>query len=192
MKTSEEIKQIASAMVEVQKELKGISPNANNPFFKSSYITLDNILEVVRPILSKNGIWLTQEATGDTESITVTTRLTHSSGEFIETDTLKMKPQKINDPQQLGSCITYAKRYQLSAMLGISSEVDDDGNTSSWGTDKPKKITKKMADEMRELCKRKGISEQYICKFKGISKFEEMTTGVYVQARDWLNKKEDK
>lgn len=192
MITSETIKNISPAMIAVQAEIKGIAPNANNPFFKSNYITLDNMLEVIRPLLTKNRIWLIQEATSEEENVVVVTRLTHSSGEFIQTDKLKMKPQKANDPQQLGSCITYAKRYQLSAMLGISSEVDDDGNTSSWGADKPKKITKKMAEEMRELCKKKGISEAYICKFKGITKFEEMNTGIYVQARDWLNKKEDK
>ena len=192
MKTSETIKEITTSMVNVQAEIKGIAPNANNPFFKSSYITLDNILEIIRPILTKNQVWLTQEATGDTERITVTTRLTDSSGEYIETDILRMKPQKANDPQQLGSCITYAKRYQLSSLLGISSEIDDDANASSWGVDKPIKITKKMAEEMRELCKKKGITEAYICKFKGITKFEEMNTGVYAQAKTWLNKKEDK
>ena len=130
MKTSEEITNISTAMIAIEKEIQGMIPDANNPFFKSSYITLDGILEYIRPILAKNNIWLFQNAFGDGEYICVVTRLNHSSGEFIETDVLKMKPQK-NDPQQLGSCITYAKRYQLASLLGISSEIDDDGNKAS-------------------------------------------------------------
>ena len=59
MKASETIKEITTSMVNVQAEIKGIAPNANNPFFKSSYITLDNILEIIRPILTKNQVWLT-------------------------------------------------------------------------------------------------------------------------------------
>lgn len=132
MKTSESIIKIATAMVEVEKEIKGMTPDAKNPFFKSNYITLDGILEYARPILAKNGIWAFQNAASDGENVELTTRLVHSSGEYIETDVLKMKPQK-NDPQQLGSCITYAKRYQLAAILGISSEIDDDGNRATFG-----------------------------------------------------------
>ncbi|MEY8001557.1 ERF family protein [Clostridium sp. Mt-5] len=130
METSEEIKNISTAMIAIEKEIQGMTPDANNPFFKSSYITLDGILEYIRPILAKNNVWLFQNAFGDGEYICVVTRLNHSSGEFIETDVLKMKPQK-NDPQQLGSCITYAKRYQLASLLGISSEIDDDGNRAT-------------------------------------------------------------
>ena len=132
MNTSENIKNIAIAMIEVEKEIKGMTPDAKNPFFKSNYITLDGILEYARPILAKNGIWAFQNAASDGEYVELTTRLVHSSGEYIETDILKMKPQK-NDPQQLGSCITYAKRYQLAAILGISSEIDDDGNKATFG-----------------------------------------------------------
>lgn len=122
-------------MIAIEKEIQGMTPDASNPFFKSSYITLDGILEYIRPILAKNNVWLFQNAFGDGEYICVVTRLNHSTGEFIETDILKMKPQK-NDPQQLGSCITYAKRYQLASLLGISSETDDDGNKATMGNGK--------------------------------------------------------
>ena len=142
MNTSEKITNIAAAMIEVEKQIKGMTPDAKNPFFKSNYITLDGILEYARPILAKQGVWIFQNASGDGEFVNVTTRLVHSSGEFIETDDLKMKPQK-NDPQQLGSCITYAKRYQLASLLGISSEVDDDGNKATFGNNNTPKPPKK-------------------------------------------------
>lgn len=132
MKTSDSIKNITTAMIQAQSKIEGMTPDAKNPFFKSNYITLDGILEYIRPILSENSIWIFQNASGDGEYVEVTTRLMHSSGEYIETDTLRMKPQKL-DAQQMGSCITYAKRYQLASLLGISSEVDDDGNKATYG-----------------------------------------------------------
>lgn len=124
-------KNLFKDFIEFQKEFKGMTPDATNPFFKSSYITLDGILETVRPILSKHGLCVLQEATGDGEYIFVKTKLAHISGEILETDILKMKPQK-NDPQSMGSCITYAKRYQLAALLGICESVDDDGNKATY------------------------------------------------------------
>lgn len=136
MIASESVTKITTAMVEVEKEIKGMTTDAKNPFFKSNYITLDGILEFVRPILAKNNIWLLQNSSGDMEGVSVTTRLIHASGEFIETDVLKMKPVK-QDPQAMGSCITYAKRYQLASLLGISSEVDDDGNKATHNSSQP-------------------------------------------------------
>lgn len=125
------------SFIKFQSEFTGMKPDASNPFFKSSYITLDGILETVRPILAKNDLAVMQEATGDGEFIYVKTKLIHSSGEMLETELLKMKPQK-NDPQQMGSCITYAKRYQLAALLGICESVDDDGNKATYGNGQPK------------------------------------------------------
>ena len=129
-------KNLFKDFIEFQKEFKGMTPDATNPFFKSSYITLDGILETVRPILSKHNLCVLQEATGDGEYIFVKTKLAHISGEILETDILRMKPQK-NDPQSMGSCITYAKRYQLAALLGICESVDDDGNKATHPDKKP-------------------------------------------------------
>lgn len=139
------IKEIANnsnlwkAFIEFQKEFKGMKPDATNPFFKSSYITLDGILETVRPILSKYGLAVLQEARGTDGIATVKTYLIHETGESFSTDILEMKPQKPNDPQQMGACITYAKRYQLAALLGICESVDDDGNVATYGTNQKKK-----------------------------------------------------
>ncbi|NFN14640.1 recombinase [Clostridium botulinum] len=124
------------SFIEFQKDFKGMQPDATNPFFKSSYITLDGILETVRPLLAKHGLAVLQEAKGVDGSVTIKTRLVHESGQYYETDILEMKPQKANDPQQMGSCITYSKRYQLSALLGICESVDDDGNAATYGNGK--------------------------------------------------------
>ena len=136
-------KNLFKDFIEFQKEFKGMTPDATNPFFKSSYITLDGILETVRPILSKHNLCVLQEATSDGEYIFVKTKLAHISGEILETDILRMKPQK-NDPQSMGSCITYAKRYQLAALLGICESVDDDGNKATYPDKTPQSKENKV------------------------------------------------
>ena len=133
MQTSESIKNIAKAMAQFQSEVKNPSNTANNPFFNSKYAPLSDVLNLVRPILTKHGLSVLQSPSGDGEYITVTTLIAHESGEWIESDPLTLKADKAT-AQGAGSAITYARRYALSAMLGISSEDDDDGNYAS-GTD---------------------------------------------------------
>lgn len=133
MRTSESIKNISKAMAQFQAEVKNPANTANNPFFKSKYAPLNDVLNLVRPILTKHGLSVLQSPSGDGEHITVTTLITHESGEWIESDPLTLRADKAT-AQGAGSAVTYARRYALSAMLGISSEDDDDGNYAS-GTD---------------------------------------------------------
>lgn len=154
---------ICKAFVKFQSEFKGMKPDSSNPFFKSTYISLDGILETARPILAKNGLAVIQEATGDGEYIFVKTKLIHESGEMIETEVLKMKPQK-NDPQSMGSCITYSKRYQLAALLGICECIDDDANTATYGNNTPGKLSAKQVGRLLAIGLKAGIKEPEIKK----------------------------
>ena len=160
---------IYKAFVKFQSEFKGMKPDSSNPFFKSTYISLDGILETVRPILAKNGLAVIQEATGDGDYIFVKTKLIHESGEMIETEVLKMKPQK-NDPQSMGSCITYSKRYQLAALLGICECIDDDANIATYGNSSPEqsksngKLSAKQVGRLLAIGLKAGIKEPEIKK----------------------------
>lgn len=160
---------IYKAFVKFQSEFKGMKPDSSNPFFKSTYISLDGILETVRPILAKNGLAVIQEATGDGDYIFVKTKLIHESGEMIETEVLKMKPQK-NDPQSMGSCITYSKRYQLAALLGICECIDDDANIATYGNSTPEqsksngKLSAKQVGRLLAIGLKAGIKEPEIKK----------------------------
>lgn len=160
---------ICKAFVKFQSEFKGMKPDSSNPFFKSTYISLDGILETARPILAKNGLAVIQEATGDGEYIFVKTKLIHESGEMIETEILKMKPQK-NDPQSMGSCITYSKRYQLAALLGICECIDDDANIATYGNNTPEqskstgKLSAKQVGRLLAIGLKAGIKEPEIKK----------------------------
>jgi len=127
---SESIKEIASALAKFQAEVKDPVKDSDNPFFKSKYVELDGLLAAVRPVLSKNGLSFIQSPGGNGQDITITTLLMHSSGEWIEFDPLTLHAVK-TDPQGAGSAITYARRYALSAILGVAWDADDDGNKAS-------------------------------------------------------------
>ncbi|HEM9634194.1 TPA: ERF family protein [Streptococcus agalactiae] len=128
---SESITGLAKAFVKTQKELKQPLKDAKNPFFKSKYVPLENVVESITETASKNGLAFSQFPSQDeTGILTVGTLVMHDSGEWIEYDPIKIKPVK-NDPQAVGSAITYAKRYALSAIFGITSDQDDDGNEAS-------------------------------------------------------------
>lgn len=155
-----ENKNIFGSFIKFQNEFKGLKADGNNPFFKSTYITLDGILETVRPLLSKNNLGVIQNAFSDENgNMCVKTMLIHESGEYLETEVMKMKPVK-DDPQQRGSCITYMKRYQLGALLGICESIDDDGNAATFNpgvAQRPiQKLTEKQINRLLSIAKSKG------------------------------------
>jgi Protein of unknown function (DUF1018)./ERF superfamily. len=129
-KKSESITKLAAALVKAQSEITSITKDGNNPHFKSKYATLDNIIEETRPILAKHGLAILQMPGGDGENVIMKTMVLHESGEWMETEPLIMRPVK-SDPQGMGSCITYARRYSYSSLLSISTDEDDDGNSAS-------------------------------------------------------------
>ena len=126
---------IYTALAKAQAEFPTVKKSANNPFFKSKYASLENILEVVLPILHKNDLYIIQSPISEGERIGVKTKICHIDGECIE-DGFTMQLAK-NDPQGAGSAITYARRYALVAMLGLNVEDDDDGNTASGKREQP-------------------------------------------------------
>ena len=134
-KRSDEINEIVKALVKVQAEIKNPKKEANNPFFKSKYSTLDSVIETYKELCSKNDLVVMENPVSKvTESgkslIGVEILLMHSSGQFINFDPYLLSPVK-NDPQGVGSSITYARRYTLSSVFNIASEDDDDGNSAS-------------------------------------------------------------
>ena len=136
MNSSPEIKDLATAMAKFQAELKPAIKGNTNPYFKSRYADLQACWDCCREALVKNGLSVVQgsrESNG--EIVTVDTRLMHASGQWIESS-LTMKPAKA-DPQGVGSAVTYARRYALSAILGIVADEDDDGNAATHN--EPKK-----------------------------------------------------
>lgn len=131
MQHSESIKELASALLKAQQSFETATKGADNPFFKSKYADLPEVWRVAKGPLGANGLAIVQSPESDGNgAIEIETMLVHApSGEWIKSR-MRMKPVK-DDPQGVGSCITYARRYALSALIGIVADEDDDGNAAS-------------------------------------------------------------
>lgn len=106
--------------------------DAVNPFHKSKYMTLDAVMQGVLPILHSHGLILVQSVDfKEGVSVLETAIFDAEKPEQKIMSTYKLTPKKEDDPQAVGSAITYARRYSLCALLGICADDDDDGNKAS-------------------------------------------------------------
>lgn len=130
MRQSESIVKLAEALASAQGEIEAAEKDRVNPHFKSRYATLAAAVEASRPALRKYGLAVIQSPSGSSANcITLTSRLLHKSGEWLEDD-FAMPVVKF-DPQGIGSALTYARRYAYCAMVGVIADEDDDGNAAS-------------------------------------------------------------
>lgn len=127
-------------ILNIQQEIGTLSKNAKNPFFKSQYLDLNDLLTHVTPLLTKEGLILMQPIIDNV----VTTQIIDSKNGLVLASS-GMKLPEIVDPQKIGSAITYFRRYTLKSLLAIS-EKDDDGNLASTPPPKPKATTKPPLD----------------------------------------------
>ena len=131
-------KLLAADIVGALSELRTLGQDGSNPHFKSRYLTLQTLIEGVRPILARHNLALLQPVTADGASVTVTTTLLHNTGtEFSSALTLTATGPAT--PQALGSLISYGRRYGAGSLLGIVSDpdADDDGNAASTQSHTP-------------------------------------------------------
>jgi hypothetical protein len=131
MERSNEIDQLASALVKAQAEFSAVPKDSNNPFFKSKYAALPDVVKHTAPVLAKHGLAVSQFIS---DFDTLTTYLLHESGQFISHSMKLHLVADKNDvitPQAQGSAVTYARRYSYMAALGVVADDDDDGNSAS-------------------------------------------------------------
>jgi hypothetical protein len=147
MKQSEQIDQLAAALSELQSRMRTVDKSASNPFFKSRYTPLEDVVDSIRPHLLELGLSFSQGGTifdkldqkedslHVTSRLVLATRIMHKSGQWLENyfplDAMPDKNGAVT-PQAWGSASSYARRYGLQATLGITTgDVDDDGNLAS-------------------------------------------------------------
>jgi len=125
---------IYTALLAAQKSINAAKKDANNPFFKSKYADLEAIIKAVKVPLNEAGIVIlqTQETIyfeGGSKDVIRTTLVDTESGESIKSD-CPIICKEVNNPQALGSAITYARRYGLQTITCLPTE-DDDGNAAT-------------------------------------------------------------
>lgn len=130
MMQSETIGKLAAALSKAQGEMAAAPKDARGNFGR--YSTLDSLWDVARPVLAKYELALVQstDITPDGRCVLLSV-LTHSSGEWIS-GVYPVEPVQ-KTPQGMGSAMTYARRYSFSAMIGLTSDEDDDGALASRG-----------------------------------------------------------
>lgn len=140
---SESINELAGALAKAQGEFTTAKKSADNPFFKSRYADLAEVVAACRAPLAKHGLCVIQQVTRDAAGVVLRSTLAHSSGQWIASE-YSVVPVKA-DPQGWGSAITYARRYSLAALVGVVTDDDDDGNAASGRESGPPQLPQKRA-----------------------------------------------
>lgn len=207
MNQTENINELVSALSKAQSKMKPATFNRVNPHFKNRYADFTSCMDACRIPLSDNGLSVLQYCETVSDRLTLVTMLAHISGQWIKSQ-FPLNPMKM-DSQSIGSAMTYAKRYSLSAMLGIvSDEEEDDDGEAAHGRGKPS--TQRSAQPVKRLDTDKKISvEQALdieallaqvppetvkgcmdwIKQRGFSLMSDITTTFYEEVKSRLNAK---
>lgn len=178
---------LIGALAKARKQFKPVVKTETNPFFKSKYADLANVIEATVDGLSDNGLAVLQPPAFEkpTGTVGILTLLAHSSGEWIKA--ILDMPVAKGDAQGVGSAITYGRRYSYSAVLNVASELDDDANAASGKKNKDllhadetdEEFDQRTEGQTRlklfeikaidEACKRTGKSEAEIIAYLELS-----------------------
>ena len=145
---------IYKKLLAVQFEVGAISKDSKNPFFKSKYFDINKLIEVVSPVLSKNGLVLLQPII---DGKVFSKIFDSESGESVESC---IDLPNLTDPQKLGSAITYYRRYTLASLMALQAE-DNDGN----GLKPKEKLTDERFNSALTALKENKITKATILAF---------------------------
>jgi hypothetical protein len=163
MRTSETTAELIKAMIEAAPEISSIGKSKQAYGYK--YATLDSLIDMLRAVLPKHGLWFIQMPTRTGDKSALSTMVIHSSGEWIE-DTIEMTDTelqgKANDTQKIGASITYYRRYALSAIFGVSADEDVDGNVNNIQRPAAKQQTQARPAEAKPQAQQKKDPTPYL------------------------------
>lgn len=201
MNQSEQINELATALSKAQASIGPAIKDSYNPFFKSKYADLSSVWAACKEPLTKNGLAVVQTMSAQEGKMFLITTLTHSSGQWMSS-TLPICPMK-NDPQGLGSAITYLRRYSLASITGVTTD-DDDGQSASTPPSRSSEssssgsiIGVSKGKELKGMLDQCDIGYQsnfwvYLKKkVPGIHSLENLPASLYEQVNSSLKKKVD-
>jgi len=146
---SAELGELFTALAKAQGEIEIAKTTSKNPFFKSNYADLSQIVKASRPYLAKNGLSVIQRVLSNgSNQMYLFTRLCHASGQWIESK-MPITPPK-NDIQSIGSYLTYLRRYNWASIVGVTANGDDDDGEAAMHR-RPKKEL--IASEVKEVAR---------------------------------------
>jgi hypothetical protein len=131
MSTTPQTQSATADLVDALAELENVSANKTvKANFTARYVSLDVLLDAIKPVLKRHRLALRQFITTDEQKVGVTTIFQHKDGTVFEAGRLMLKAEGLN-AQQVGSLVTYARRITASTAAGISVDTDDDGSLAS-------------------------------------------------------------
>ena len=197
MNRSESIANLALSLSKLQGELQDVYKDKKG--YNYTYADLSGVLQISRPLCAKYELAVTQLCTNNDVGIAIETLLMHSSGEWLSTTlVLPISIGKgMTHAQAVGSCITYGRRYALTALLGIA-QTDDDASVDDTATAqvvnyaKKQTITPQQLDNLCEKITETSSDIAGICKFANVDALEKITPSQYENIIKMLNAKQKK
>ncbi|MFP4137450.1 MAG: ERF family protein [Halomonas sp.] len=189
MRTSPSVESIIPALVAAQGEIGGrVAKDAKNPHYRNTYATLDAVLSLAVPVLSRHQLWLTQEPRRVEGGVEIETAIYHASGEWVAYEPVFMPASKA-DAQGYGSAITYGRRYALLPVLSLAP-ADDDGNAAAASAPAAVQyITAQQAEELRSRMEALGADAQRFLQYLGVPALEQLPASALAKARAALDAK---
>ncbi len=180
MNKSEQIGKLAEALSAFQGEIT--DPVKNRVSHTSKYADLPCILELCRPLLSKNGLSIAQfPGIASNDKISIETVLMHKSGEWVssiyEMNAISQaeRLKSTNAAQADGIIITYARRYAITALLGIAAQDDTDANTGNSS----KQLTGFQVQELLKACNNNKEKIDEIMKLSNVTNINNLSIDQY-------------
>lgn len=169
MNTSENVNELMAALSAAQGEMLGATKDSTNPHFRSNYSDLASVISAIRAPFAKHGLCYIQGPGQMIDGVViVTTRIGHTSGQWVESSAHIPIGQKVN-AQTYGSAVTYGRRYGLQSLAGVPS-VDDDGNAASEQAAPvtPPALTEQQVATIQGLLDKcpEGTSERFLAAYK--------------------------
>jgi len=168
MKSSETTKTLSDALSKALGIIHNPQKSTENSFFKSRYATLEDGLNIIREAFSKCNLSFFQATRLDGDILFLETRIM-CGNEWLESEYPVCRfPCK---PQELGSAMTYARRYSLFACCGIAGELDDDGNAANGSAIPAKKQTSSSDDVSKSILEALTASMQLCSNIEEVDVF---------------------
>ena len=146
---SDTIEELVAALVKAQSEIRSAEEDSTNPHFRSKYASYEAIRLSCKGPLIKNSLIVTHHLADENGKRIMVTQVTHVSGQWMRS-CLSLPQSDKETPQQVGSSITYAKRYTLSALLAICTGEDDDGEAAQQPFRQEATLTEEQALEISD------------------------------------------
>jgi hypothetical protein len=184
MNHSESIDQISAALATAQAAFQPVKKSRKNPHLGNEYATLDDVITAIKDALGKNGIAFLQPLTSTEAGVALETVLIHTSGQWLSTSAViptLAGNRGVNELQAFGGALTYMRRYMLAAMLGVSSDDDEDGNGDRKDAKPAKKqqesqpgtMTHADAAKLNTWAKNNALSGSDVMAALGVTKLSE-------------------